>query len=345
MNQPLSGYFAKPGRYACLLLGLMSVLLVCFVLSLKLGAVSMTWRELAEVVSYPETVQAVIVRDLRLPRTLMALTLGALLAVSGVASQGLFRNPLADPSLIGVSAGAALGAGIAIVLLPATLSNWLGLSLVPFSAFVAALVTVYLVYRLARGPFGVSVATLLLAGIAMAFLAGSATTMLEYFADHQMLRQLSLWRMGGLSGVGWPQWLLVATVALPVTGLVLLRVDALDALLLGEANARYLGVDVRALKIEMFIGISAALAACVALVGPIVFVGLVIPHIARAVVGPRHRTLVPVTVVLGAIFLAVADLLGRALMAPTELPAGLVVSMIGAPVFLYLLRQRYQFQV
>jgi iron complex transport system permease protein len=283
---------------------------------------------------------SVIIGKIRLPRVILAAVVGAVLAMSGAAMQGLFRNPLADPSLIGVTAGASLGASIAIVASGSTLSGLLGVSLVSLGAFVGGLLAVIVVFRLATSASGTSVATMLLAGIAITALAGAITNMLEFYADNAMLRRISLWRMGGLDGANYQRVLLACTIG----GLVLIALPryaaALNALLLGESEARYLGVDLHRVKTGLIIIVAIGVGTSVALAGTIGFVGLVVPHIMRMLIGPDHRALLPASALAGALLLVLADTVARVALAPTELPVGVVTALIGVPFFISLLRQR-----
>jgi iron complex transport system permease protein len=278
-----------------------------------------------------------IIEQLRL----LAALIGALLAAGGAVMQGLFRNPLADPSLIGVSAGASAGAGLVIVFSAGFSQSLLGLSLVSLGAFGGAVLTVWLIYRLSSGPEGTSVVTMLLAGIAVSFLAGSLTGLLEYMADSQMLRRMSLWRMGGFDTANYQKLLLVLAVVL-LTALTLPRYfRGLDALLLGESEARHLGLDVDHLKKAIIILVALGVGVSVAMAGTIAFLGLMVPHFVRMLLGPAHHLLVPFSALAGAILLVLADALARTLIAPSELPVGLLTALIGAPVFISLLRKRH----
>lgn len=287
-----------------------------------------------------DTQQAIIAGQLRLPRALLAALVGAILGISGAAMQGIFRNPLADPSLIGVTAGAALGASIMIVLGGTWIVGLSGLTLVSLGAFAGGMLAVIIVYRLANSPNGTSVATMLLAGIAITALAGALGNLLELFSSNEILRRISLWRMGGLDGANYQRvWvaLAVASVAL----IVLPRFStALNALLLGESEARYLGINVEYTKSCIVIVVAIGVGASVALAGTIAFVGLVIPHIIRLMIGPDHRWLLPGSALAGAILLVAADTLARTVLAPMELPVGIITAAIGVPFFISLLRRR-----
>lgn len=284
--------------------------------------------------------EAIIIGQIRLPRALLAGLVGAILGISGAAMQGIFRNPLADPSLIGVTAGAALGASIMIALGGGWVTGLPGLTLVSVGAFAGGIVAVMVVYRLASSADGTSVATMLLAGIAITALAGALGNLLELFSSNEILRRISLWRMGGLDGADYQR----AAVALAVAALCLATLPrfatALNALLLGESEARYLGVRVEATKTWIVIIVAIGVGASVALAGTIAFVGLVIPHIVRMLVGPDHRWLLPASALAGAILLLLADTLARSLLPPVELPVGIITAAIGVPFFISLLRRR-----
>lgn len=324
------------------------MLLLVFWLSMALGSVSLplgdTLRALLHLAGLPVKVEGLeqaelIVGQLRLPRALMALLVGALLAMCGVAMQGLFRNPLADPGLIGVSSGAALGAALAIVFgaaiggLPASLGPYL-LSL---CAFLGGLVVTWLVYRLGRRDGQASVATMLLAGIALTALASALIGLFSYLADDATLRSLTFWNLGSLNGASYPRLWPLLLVGLLVGAWLPRRVDALNALLLGESEARHLGFDVERLKTELIFCTALGVGAAVAAAGMIGFIGLVVPHLLRLVVGPDHRRLLPASMLGGAILLLLADLVARLALAPAELPIGIVMALLGAPFFLYLL--------
>lgn len=329
------------------LLGML--LALALVLSLALGPVSIAlqnianvlWRSLGfTVVSTPALEQAqLIISQVRLPRALLGLSVGAVLALSGVAMQGLFRNPLADPGLIGVSSGAALGAAVAIVggaLLGGIDEAW-SPYILSLCAFAGGLVITALVYRLGRRDGQTHVATMLLAGIALAALAGAAIGLFTYLADDATLRTLTFWNLGSLNGASytrlWPLLLITMAVALWLPR----RAKALNALLLGESEARHLGFAVEKLKRELVFCTALGVGAAVAAAGMIGFIGLVVPHVLRLAVGPDHRVLLPAAALVGASLLLFADLAARLTLAPAELPIGIVTALIGAPFFLYLL--------
>ncbi len=284
-----------------------------------------------------QSYQQAVVIELRLPRILLAVMVGAMLAQCGAVMQGLFRNPLADPGIIGVSSGAAVGAVIAIVFLPAALAGWT----VPVAAFVSGLAVTLLIYGLAQTRNGTSVVVLLLAGVAISALAGAFIGFVSYFADDQDLRAVSLWQMGSLAGsYSTSIWLATVTMLLLAVAFQR-RANALNALLLGESEARHLGIQVERLKLELIVLTAIGVGIAVACAGIIGFVGLVVPHIVRMATGPNHKTLLPLTALCGAVLLVAADLLARLLVQPAELPVGLVTALMGAPFFLFMLiRQR-----
>ncbi|SDI06499.1 iron complex transport system permease protein [Pseudomonas delhiensis] len=329
-----------------LLLGFL--LLLVLWLSLALGPVSLplgdTLRALARLAGLPVSADdlgqaELIVGQIRLPRTLLGVATGGVLALAGVAMQGLFRNPLADPGLIGVSSGAALGAAIAIVFgaslggLPEAFAPYL----LSACAFAGGLLVTALVYRLGRHNGQTSVATMLLAGIALTALAGALIGLFTYLADDATLRTLTFWNLGSLNGASYPRLWPLLLVTLLVACWLPRRVDALNALLLGESEARHLGFDVERLKVELILCTALGVGAAVAAAGLIGFIGLVVPHLLRLIVGPDHRVLLPASMFGGAILLLLADLVARLALAPAELPIGIVTALIGAPFFLYLL--------
>ena len=280
-----------------------------------------------------------ILGQIRMPRTLLGLAVGAVLALCGVAMQGLFRNPLADPGLIGVSSGAALGTAIAIVGGAAMggMPELFAPYLLSLCAFIGGLVVTALVYRLGRRNGQTSVTTMLLAGIALNALAFACIGLFTYLADDATLRTLTFWNLGSLNGASyarlWPLLLVTLAVALWLPR----RAQALNALLLGESEARHLGVAVERLKRELVFCTALGVGAAVAAAGMIGFIGLVVPHLVRLLVGPDHRVLLPASALAGASLLLLADLFARLILSPAELPIGIVTALIGAPFFLYLL--------
>jgi iron complex transport system permease protein len=278
-----------------------------------------------------------ILLDIRLPRILLALLVGAALASTGVVMQGLFRNPLADPSLIGVSGGASAGASLMIVSASAVAASTTGLSLVAIGAFAGGFIATLLVYRVATSSLGTSVTTMLLAGIAIGALAGALNSLLSYFSDNQMLRQISLWQMGNLSAANWTKVSIMLAIALIFILLLPTHTKALNALLLGESEARHLGIDVQRVKRTLILLTALGVGVSVAVAGLIGFIGLVVPHVIRLLIGPDHRWLIPASALGGAFLLLVADTMARIIVLPAELPTGILTALIGAPFFVALL--------
>lgn len=306
------------------------------ILSLFLGPADLTTSEVWQALrGEGETRHRVIVQQLRLPRMLLAFAVGAALAGAGVVFQGLFRNPLADPFVVGVSGGAALGAVAAIVLgLPAGL---LGLGGITLAAFVGALLTVGTVYRLSARGGRVPLTTLLLVGFAIGSLASALVSILMLLHTGDT-KEILVWLFGSLDRPdAWTR----LQVALPFLALSLGTIAffsrELNLLLLGEEPAQQLGVDVERTKRILLIAGAVASGTAVSLCGIIGFVGLLVPHIVRLLVGPDHRTLLPVTILAGGAFLIGADLLAKSALPPAGLPVGTVTALVGAPFFLVLL--------
>lgn len=326
--------------------------LAAFMLSITTGPINLGWHDVGlwfwGLVTQPQeqfVASKIVIEQIRLPRAIMAAGVGASLAICGAVSQGLFRNPLADPSLIGVSAGATLGANAVIVLGAGTLLPLAGFSLISLGAFIGASSAAWLVYRLASDSHGTSVVTMLLAGIAISAVAAAFGTLLEYVADNDMLRQISLWRMGGLSGAN-PQGALMSCCVCAILLIALPRFAmALNALLLGESEARHLGVDTQSVKRVLILAIALGVGCSVALTGTIAFVGLIVPHIMRLIAGPDHRQLLINSALAGALLLLLADTAAKLLAAPAELPVGVLTALIGVPFFLSLLHKRYSYGI
>ena len=277
--------------------------------------------------------QDAVIWTIRLPRVLMGAVAGAGLAVSGAALQGIFRNPLADPGLIGVSSGAALGAVTAIVLNVTVLGIWT----LPVFAFVAGLLVTSLVYLIARHDGRTEVVTLLLAGVAISAVIGAGVGLLITRATDQQIRTVTFWTMGSLGGTLWNQIWIVALVTAVGIALVIRSGQALNLLVLGEREARHLGVHVERTRTLLMFTTAAMTGVSVAFTGAIGFVGLVVPHLVRLWLGPDHRRLLPCAALMGASLLLIADLVSRTIVQPLELPIGVVTSLIGGPFFLWLL--------
>lgn len=285
----------------------------------------------------------IIINDIRLPRVLMGALIGAALAVSGAVMQGLFRNPLADPGLIGISAGASLGA-VGVIVLGATVlapfTTMFGAMALPFAAFVGGLITTLILYRIATRQGQTSVATMLLAGIALAALAMALTGVLIYMADDRQLRDLTFWQLGSLAGATWQKIGVVGPIIAVALAATPFLARGLNALALGEATAHHLGVPVQRLKYTAIVAVAAAVGASVAVSGGIGFVGIVVPHLLRLLIGPDNRYLLPASALLGAVLLLLADAVARTIVVPAELPIGIVTACVGGPFFLWILLRK-----
>ncbi|MGM0689402.1 MAG: FecCD family ABC transporter permease [Bacillota bacterium] len=325
--------------------------MLCFLLisAMVWGAVAIGWRSvftiLFDALPFYEPRTAVeiapvyrdIILQIRAPRVLLAAAVGSSLAVAGAVFQGLFRNPMADPYVIGISSGAALGAVFAML---GGFSLTLGgFGAVPLFAFAGGISTMIIVYSMARVGRAVPVMTLLLAGIAVSAFLSALVSLLTYFAGEK-LHMVIFWMMGGLGGATWQQVVVMVPYALTGYICVSLFSRELNAMLLGEETASHLGVNTEVVKKILLVGASLLVAAAVSTSGIIGFVGLVVPHFVRLVAGPDHRFLIPASALLGASLLIATDTLARIVIAPSELPVGIITALIGAPMFVYLLKKR-----
>ncbi|UXO69100.1 FecCD family ABC transporter permease [Pantoea dispersa] len=317
---------------------LMSIsMLVCMLLAANLGAMPLSLRTLWQAPLSDLAWQ--IWLTIRLPRVLLAVLTGMALAVSGAVMQGLFRNPLADPGLLGISSGAGLAVALSVVL-PVSLPPLLALWLPSLAAFAGSLVVTLLIFSFSRLAQS-QLARLLLVGIAINALCGAAVGVLSWLSNDQQLRQLSLWGMGSLTGAQWPSLLVCALLIVPALLLVQTRARRLNLLQLGEEDAHYMGVDVKRTQRQLLVLSALLVGTAVAVSGIIGFVGLVVPHVMRFCLGSDHRWLLPGAALAGAILLLLADTLARTVVIPAEMPVGLLTSLLGGPWFLWqILRQQ-----
>lgn len=276
--------------------------------------------------------------QIRFPRLGLALSIGASLGLAGALLQGVFRNPLADPSIVGVSSGAAVGASIAIVS-GAELLSTTGLGTVTLAAFGTGVLTVFLVYAFARHDGRTETVTLILTGIAINAIALGVVGLMTFLADDDELRTLTFWTLGSLAGATWPAVLFAGPAALVCVLAAPLLARGLDKLVLGELEAAHLGLDVERLRIVVVAMAALITSASVAVAGIIGFVGLVVPHLVRLAAGPGHRYLLPAAAFLGAGTTALADLAARTIALPQEVPLGVVTALVGGPFFLWLLHR------
>ncbi|MBF8266696.1 MAG: Iron transporter [Dehalococcoidia bacterium] len=329
-----------------LVLGLLVVLGVSLLATAK-GAVNVPPMTVAKIVAsrlplvdispaWPSSWEA-IVWDIRLPRVVVAGLVGMSLAMAGGTFQGLFRNPLADPYLIGVASGAGLAATVVMVS-PIPLSLY-GISLLPPMAFLGALMAVSLAYGLARVGGAVPTTTLILAGVAISFLASAVTTFLMLHVSPDV-RPVLTWLLGGLSGSGWQRVAWILPYIIPCLLVIMAHGRVLNVLQLDEEQAQQLGINVERTKVMLIAAASLATAAAVSVSGMIGFVGLMAPHVVRLIWGPDYRFLLPMACVVGATLLMGSDLLARTVISPEEVPVGVITAFFGAPFFLYLLRQK-----
>ncbi len=281
------------------------------------------------------TTQDAVLWQIRLPRTLLALLVGGALGAAGAALQATFRNPLAEPTVIGISSGAAAGAVLAIV----AGASFLGPRTVPAAAFAGALVAVLAVLATARGSGRADILTLVLTGIAVSVIGSALTGLFTYYASDEELRGIVFWTLGSVGGATWST---LATVA-PIIGIGLVALPcfarSLNLLALGEREARHLGVPVERVRLTVIVLSALVTGAAVAVAGIIGFVGLVVPLVIRLLVGPDHRVLLPASILGGALLLSVADLLARTVVTPQELPLGVVTALVGGPFFLWLIQR------
>ena len=278
---------------------------------------------------------------LRLPRILLGLLIGASLSIAGAALQGLFRNPLADPGLIGVSTGASAFAAFAIVLgIPALFTvSWLSLFALNIFTFIGAVSVMLLAIIIAHSKGNTVLTTLLLTGIALNALGGSITGLLTFLSKDEQLRDISFWMLGSLGNANWTNVGILAAINIPAMGVLLFKGKVLNALSLGEENATYLGINIRKEKLIIILFASLLVSTCVSFTGVIGFVGLVVPHIIRLLKGGDNSFILLNSILLGSGFLVVADTISRTIIAPQELPIGIITSLAGAPVFLYIILQ------
>lgn len=312
-------------------IGLILLLLVTIFTASNIGALSLTWQDLWHNQS---DIQWQIWLHIRLPRILLAVIVGLALALSGALFQGLFHNPMANPALIGVNSGASLAVGLAIIM-PSFLPLEMALYSTMLAAFVGSLIVSSIIYLISHRSH-VSINKLLLAGIAVNALCFALVGILTYVSNDQQLRQFSLWTMGSLGQAQWKPLILASLLILPGSIYALTLAKKLNLLQLGDEEAHYLGVNVVRLKKQLILIGALLVGVAVAVSGAIGFIGLVIPHLVRFKFGADHRWVLPASALCGAILLLLADTLARTLIAPAELPVGMLTGLIGAPYFLWL---------
>ncbi len=351
--QPMEAHKFLQRQQAIRLLALavlMLGLIVALVASAMQGAVRISASQVLAILGIGQEgftpMQSAVLLEVRLPRLLLAVLVGAGLALAGAAMQGMFRNPLADPGIVGVSSGAALGAVVWIVLAGQIawlkpVADQLGVYALPAAAFVGGLLTTLLIYRIARfGQPEAQTFILLMAGIAIGALSGAVTGVLTYIADDQQLRSLTFWTMGSLGGANWQSIQVMLWFMLPTMALLFAMHRLLDVLLLGESVAGHVGFNMHYARPWLIALVAWLVGAAVAMTGMIGFIGLMAPHIARLLIGSTHRLMMPAAALVGALLLVLADMAARTLAAPAEVPIGIITALLGAPFFLMLLFSR-----
>lgn len=328
----------KAIRWTAILVALIGSLFITIIVCLSVGVVTIPFEQVITILLGGGSERdSWIVLNLRLPRVILATIVGASLALAGATMQGLFRNPMASPSIIGISAGAAFGASLAIILGVSWASGALA---IPAMAFVFAFVTLFLVYAVSRDRRGyVPVETLLLAGIAVGSLFNALVSALQYFAG-EMLSGVVFWLMGGLNNATWDQVLIAIPPVILGSSVIMILARDLNAIMVGEEQAGNLGINVNRIRMMLLLAASLVTAISVSVAGTIGFVGLIIPHVLRLLVGPDHRILLPASVIGGSLFMIWTDTLARTIISPAELPVGIITSLLGAPFFIYLLMSR-----
>jgi iron complex transport system permease protein len=341
------------GRSAAFTLGVLLIaLLGTAIIAFTVGAAGIPLRRLPVALGLwrDGAADAVTVRDqlvlwsVRVPRIAAAAMIGGLLATSGAIMQGLFRNPLADPALVGVSSGGAFAAAAAIVFTDSEFGAALRLlqtELLPLAAFAGSLATTVILYSISSRSGRTSIAIFLLAGVAITAITNAGIGLLVFIADDRQLRDITFWMLGSMSGATWAKTGVITPVLLLALATCVFIARGLDLLVLGEADAFHGGVDVERLKRISIVLVAAMTGVAVSVCGVIGFVGIVVPHLLRLVIGPAHRLLLPASALLGAVLLVGADTLARTIVAPAEMPIGILTAAVGAPFFLaILLRQR-----
>lgn len=337
------------GKYSTFIIILSLILVASIGLFSVIGTASIGWIDVFRIIGSKTPIlrnyidvsnilvtHQTIIWSIRLPRVLLGVLVGASLSIAGAAFQGMFKNPMADPFVIGISSGAALGAAIAIILRVSI--PIIGLSAISIFAFVGALITVFAVYNISRIKDKVPVTTLLLAGIAIGQFLTAIMSFLMVIYSNDMAK-IIYWTMGSLAGKGWEPLL---RISLPVIGsIVLINFFArdLNIMLTGEESAKSLGINVEKTKTYILILATFMVSMVVSISGIIGFVGLIIPHIVRIIIGPDHRILLPASALTGGIFMIFADTIARTIISPVEIPVGIITALFGGPFFLYLLKK------
>ena len=327
---------------------LTAFLIIIMLCAIAFGAVSILPSDMFSAVKHffqgkgPANIYEGVFLQLRLPRVLLCSIVGAILAASGVLMQGLFRNPIVEPGLVGTSSGAAFGAAFVFVIsakMSPEVKSIAGPLLVPLFAFAGGLLATFVVYSLAKSEKRISITSLLLVGIAINAVGLSGTGFMSYIARDPQARSITFWNLGTFSGAGWNQVFITAVIAGLIFFVTLRYAKQLNALILGEEEASYLGVNPEKLKRRIMLFNTAMVAVATAFVGVISFMGLIVPHILRLLIGSDNKKLLPASMLLGAALMTLADMGARLFLAPAEIPIGIITSLVGAPVFIFLLKK------
>lgn len=327
---------------------LILVLICTALIAIAFGAVQISLPDMYNSIVHffngqaPQNIYEGVFMQIRLPRVLLCLITGAILAVAGVLMQGLFRNPIVEPGLVGTSAGAAFGASVVFVLtadMSAYVKEIAGPLLVPLFSFIGGLIATFLVYNAAKHSKKIAVTNLLLVGIAVNAVGLSGTGFMSYIARDPQARSITFWNLGTFSGAAWIHVFIVGIVGFISFFIASRYTKQLNALALGEEEAGYLGVNTTKLKRNILLLTTAAVSIATAFVGVIGFVGLIVPHLMRLLIGSDHRKLLPASMIAGSILMLIADMGARLLLAPAEIPIGIITSLVGAPVFIILLKR------
>jgi iron complex transport system permease protein len=338
MNNKRSG---KERNLTRVIISVGILFIIIFMLSLSLGSTYIPFKTILKVLFLGDQADAstysIIIKQIRLPRILLSFLVGAGLSIAGVIFQGIIRNPMVDPYIVGISSGAGTGVTVAIVL--GLNYSFMGLDTLPLMAFFGAIITVYFVYQLAKVDNKIPVMTFLLAGVAMGFVLNAITSFLMVLGTRD-LHKIVYWLMGSLANSSWSDIKMMLPYFIIGIVPIFFYLNDLNIILLGEENAQYLGVNVEKVKLILIVCATLVTASVVSVSGSIGFVGLVIPHIARLLVGPDHRKLLPFAAIIGGLFMLISDDLARFLLSPLEIPVGIITSLAGGPYFIYLLRKK-----
>ncbi|MTI59999.1 MAG: iron chelate uptake ABC transporter family permease subunit [Firmicutes bacterium] len=319
-------------------IGFLLIGLIIISLSLSIGSIYIPFKQLIRVLFSAESgsTYGLIVKNIRLPRVILSLLVGSGLALAGAVFQGVIRNPMVDPYVVGISSGAGTAVTLTIILN----IDWefLGISTIPLMAFIGAVITVYIVYSLSYSKRGLPVITFLLAGVAMGFLLNAVMSFLMVLGTNS-LHKVVYWLMGSLATASWQEIITILPYYFTALLIIIFHINDLNTLLLGEENAYNLGLDIERVKLHLIIAAALMTAAVVSVSGIIGFIGLIVPHIVRILIGPDHRKMIPAAALLGGLFLLVSDNLARTLLAPMEIPVGIITALAGGPYFIYLLRK------